>query len=117
MTFHPLDYVEFTVSDVARAEAFLGAAFGWEFTAYGPDYAGLRHPDGGDEFGGLVAGTPDPSGALLPLVRSADLDASLAAVTAAGGTVVDPPYDDPGGRRFVAADPDGNRIGVYQPAE
>ena len=34
----PMDYVEFSVSDIARAKAFYGAIFGWTFTDYGPTY-------------------------------------------------------------------------------
>lgn len=39
--------------------------------------------------------------------------ASVAAVTAAGGSVVRGPYAFPGGRRFHFADPSGNELGVY----
>jgi len=33
-----LDYLEFNVAVIAAAKAFYGAAFGWRFTDYGPDY-------------------------------------------------------------------------------
>ena len=46
-----------------------------------------------------------------------NVDASLAAVEAAGGSVVEGPYDYPGGRRFIFGDPDGNVLGVYQPSD
>lgn len=49
----------------------------------------------------------------LPMLRSPDLDATVAAVNAAGGTIVEPPYDYPGGRRFSFTDPSGNRLAVY----
>lgn len=118
MTYHPLDYLEISVSDVARAKAFYGTAFGWEFVDYGPDYAAIRAPGGDTDLGGLGAGVgPSGPGGVTPLVRSADLEASLAALTEAGGTVAEPPYDYPGGRRFIAHDPDGNVVGVYQPAD
>jgi uncharacterized protein len=54
---------------------------------------------------------------VLPLVRTADLEATLAAVLGAGGTVVEEPYAFPGGRRFTCADPDGVVLGVYEPGE
>ena len=116
MTYHPLDYIEIAVSDVARAKAFYAAAFGWEFEDYGPDYAGIRAPGGDTDLGGLGPGTSG-AGGVTPLVRSYDLEASLAALTAAGGTVAEEPYDYPGGRRFIAHDPDGNVVGVYQLAD
>ena len=34
---HAIDYVEFTVRDLAVAKRFYSAAFGWEFNDYGPD--------------------------------------------------------------------------------
>jgi predicted enzyme related to lactoylglutathione lyase len=117
MTYQPLDYVEFSVSDLGAAKRFYGGAFGWEFTDYGPDYAGIRTADGRGEVGGLNPHGAGGPGGVMPLVRSADLDASLAAAESAGGTVLEPPHDYPGGRRFVVADPDGNRVGVYQPSE
>ncbi len=44
---------------------------------------------------------------------TADLDASEAAVTRAGGRVLAGPYPFPGGRRFRFADPIGNELGVW----
>lgn len=117
MTYHPLDYTEIAVSDVARSTAFYAAAFGWEFNAYGPDYAGIRAQHGDGEVGGIGVGRAPGAGGIVALVRSSDLDASLAAVVAAGGTVLEEPYDYPGGRRFILGDPNGNVLGVYEPAE
>lgn len=109
-----IDYIEFAaVGDVAAAKSFYEAAFGWRFTDYGETYSAFTGPDGSDDGGGLYPSeTPV---APLPLLRSTDLDASLAAVEAAGGTIVEPPYAYPGGRRFLFTDPAGNRLGVYQP--
>ena len=113
---HSLDYIELAAPDVAAAKEFYAAAFGWEFNDYGPEYAGIRDADGSDEVGGLsAAATPSAEGVLV-LVYSDDVDASLRAVEGAGGTVTDPLFDYPGGRRFHFTDPAGNRLGVYQPA-
>ena len=109
-THHTIDYIELAAPDVAAAKAFYSAAFGWTFNDYGPEYAGIRNPDGDDEVGGLTAG------GVLVLVYSEDLDASVRAVEEAGGTVTRPPYDYPGGRRFHFTDPAGNELGVYQPS-
>ena len=113
---HRLDYLELAVTDLAAARAFYAAAFGWEFNDYGPTYAGIRHPSGDGEVGGLgVGGAPGPGGTLA-ILYSDDLEASATAVEAAGGTVVEGPYPFPGGRRFVLDDPDGNRLAVWSPA-
>ena len=50
------------------------------------------------------------------LLFSDDLDATLAAVAAAGGEIVNGPYDFPGGRRFHFVDPSGNELGVWAEA-
>lgn len=110
---HAIDYIELNVTDLAAARAFYTAAFGWQFNDYGPDYAGIRGPDGEGEVGGLnPARTPRPGGPLV-LLYSDDLDATVAAVEAAGGTIVEPPYPFPGGRRFHFSDPSGNELGVW----
>lgn len=113
-THHSIDYVEISVEDVAEAKRFYGAVFGWEFNDYGDAYAGIRAPDGDGEVGGLTVGTAHGGGPLV-LVISEDLDSTVAAVPAAGGQVVDPPFDFPGGRRFHFRDPSGNVLGVFQP--
>ncbi|MEI9994136.1 MAG: VOC family protein [Rhizomicrobium sp.] len=106
----PPDYVEFTVADMARSKAFYGAVFGWHFTDYGPAYASF---DDGRIGGGFTTqGTPHPGGPLV-VFYVADLDAALARVRAAGGTVVTPPFAFPGGRRFHFTDPDGTQIAAW----
>jgi predicted enzyme related to lactoylglutathione lyase len=111
---HALDYVELTVTDLAAAERFYAEAFGWRFTSYGPEYSGIRDPrDDAGEVGGLRRGDEVRPGGPLVLLFSADLDASVAAVRRAGGTVVEEPYAFPGGRRFHFADPSGNELGVW----
>jgi catechol 2,3-dioxygenase-like lactoylglutathione lyase family enzyme len=50
---HAIDYIEIPVIDVAAAKAFYGSAFGWTFTDYGPDYAGIQDPARSAEAGGL----------------------------------------------------------------
>ncbi|WP_116246569.1 VOC family protein [Nocardiopsis sp. FIRDI 009] len=112
---HGIDYVELTVADLDQAKRFYTEAFGWSFNDYGPRYAGIRGPAGGDapEVGGLALGErPDPGGPFV-LLYSTDLYASAEAVRRAGGDVVNGPYPFPGGRRFHFTDPDGNESGVW----
>ena len=90
---HPLDYIEISVTDLARAREFYGQAFGWRFNDYGPDYAGIQAAEGDSEVGGLALGRAAGPGGVVALLRSDDLDASVAAVEAAGGKVVEGPFD------------------------
>lgn len=109
---HAIDYIELTVSDLDAAKAFYGAAFGWSFNDYGPDYAGIRGET--HEQGGLSrADEPSPPGGPLVILFSEDLERTHDAVTSAGGRIVVPPFDFPGGRRFHFADPAGNVLAVW----
>ena len=107
-----IDYVELPSADLARSRAFYGAAFGWRFTEYGPDY--LAFDDGRLE-GGFArsdAVSPAPGGALVILYAD-DLEAVRDAVEAAGGRIVTEPFAFPSGRRFHFADPDGHELAVW----
>jgi predicted enzyme related to lactoylglutathione lyase len=106
-----LNYVELPVSDVAAATAFYEAAFGWELTDFGPTYACTLT---GDTDIGLQADRAEATKAALPVIQVDDLEATLASVTAAGGTIVRPIFAFPGGRRFQFADPAGNELAVMQ---
>lgn len=105
-----LDYLEFIVQDISRSKAFYGEAFGWTFTDYGPEYCEF---DSGSLKGGFTTqGAPNPGGALV-LLKAEDLEEALESVEAAGGDIVKPIFDFPGGRRFHFEDPDGYELGVW----
>ena len=115
---HRIDYVEIATTDIARSKKFYADAFGWAFNDYGPDYAGIQGATPDDaEVGGLnPEAAPSPEGVFVQLF-SDDLDASVEAVKAAGGEVVNGPYGFPGGRRFHFTDPSGNQLGVWTAEE
>ena len=115
-THHAIDYIELNVRDLPGAKAFYGDAFGWTFNDYGEDYAGIRAPSGDGEVGGLGVGRPPGPGGALVILYSDHLEASVAAVEAAGGRVIEGPYEFPGGRRFLFADPSGNVLAVWTEA-
>lgn len=106
-----LDYLELPATGGAldSLKAFYAAAFRWSFTDYGPTYA--AYSEGLD--GGFQADRAEAPAKPLPVLYSAGLEATLAAVEAAGGTIVRPIYAFPGGRRFHFADPAGNELAVW----
>lgn len=112
MRHHTIDYIEFVVRDMAESQRFFGQAFGWTFTDYAPTYAGIQGPDG--EQGGLTVGEPRLGGPLIVLY-SDEIEATLAAVERAGGTVTKPIFEFPGGRRFEFTDPNGYALAVWGP--
>jgi predicted enzyme related to lactoylglutathione lyase len=111
---HAIDYVEITVSDIAAAKDFYARAFGWALTDYGPEYVGIAGE--GKEQGGLRRDDTVAKGGPLVIIYSTDLEGTLAAVTDAGGSILEPIFSFPGGRRFHFADPAGNELAVWSEA-
>ncbi|WP_408950674.1 VOC family protein [Lysobacter sp. Hz 25] len=104
-----LDYLEFTVADIAASKAFYGAAFDWTFTDYGPDYC--EFDDGRMKGGFSTHGAPRPGGALIVLYAD-DLAQAQGRVEATGAKIV-ASHEFPGGRRFHFIDPDGYELAVW----
>lgn len=111
-THHEIDYIELAVTDMARSQRFYSAAFDWEFTDYGPGYAGIRRRRGG-EAGGLRLEAAVIAGGPLVILYSTDLELTLARVRRAGGVVSREIFAFPGGRRFHFQDPSGNELAVW----
>ena len=105
-----IDYVEFPATELGPLQAFYGEAFGWTFTEYGPSYVAFA--EGVD--GGFQADADDaPRAQALVILYASDLEAAQDKVRAAGGTVTQPIFAFPGGRRFHFRDPSGNELGVW----
>ncbi|MGI8841538.1 MAG: VOC family protein [Caulobacteraceae bacterium] len=103
-----IDYVEFPGTDLPATKAFYGAAFGWAFTDYGPDYAAFEGQ--GTDGGFSAEGAPAKP---LVVLYAHDLEAMEAKVRGAGGTIARPIFPFPGGRRFHFRDPSGNELAVW----
>ncbi len=106
-----LNYVELPAGDLGAAKAFYEAAFGWEMSGFGPTYAATTT---GDTDIGLQGDTSEASKTALPVIEVEDLEAALAAVQQAGGTLVRPIFAFPGGRRFHFTDPSGNELAAVK---
>ena len=105
-----LDYLELQAGagSIDSVKSFYASAFGWTFTDYGPSYAAYTEGlDGG--FDGSAAPETKP----LPVLFSSDLEKTLDAVVDAGGRIVKPIFQFPGGRRFHFIDPAGNELAVW----
>ena len=113
---HTINYIELPSTDLAATQAFYGTAFGWKFQAWGDTYLGFSGAEiaGGIELNSALR-KPSADGALV-ILYSDDLEASMDAVTAAGGRISVPPYGFPGGRRFHFRDPSGNELAIWTPA-
>ena len=109
-----LDYVELPATEISATRSFYERAFGWTMTEFAPTYAATTT---GDTDVGLDADKAEQSRAPLPVIQVKDLEATVAAVEAAGGTIVRPIYPFPGGRRFQFRDPSGNELAAWQVAK
>lgn len=108
-----LDYVEFAAHDLAATRRFFEQVFGWTFDDYGPDYIAFSKQglDGGFYRAELKARSE--AGSALLVFYSAGIEQTLAKVRAAGGTILKPVFEFPGGRRFHFAEPSGNEFAVW----
>lgn len=108
-----LNYLEFAARDMEASKAFFGAAFGWEFEDYGPDYTAFSNAglDGGFYRADLCSRADQ--GAALMVFYSKDIDSTQASVEQAGGEICQAIFDFPGGRRFHFIEPSGNEFAVW----
>lgn len=112
---HQINYIEFSSTDIAKTKAFYTQVFGWAFQDWGPDYVSFSAESGGINGGFRKGPSPEKTGESAPLVvlYSADLKATETAVLAAGGSIVVPTFEFPGGRRFHFSDAAGNVLAVW----
>lgn len=108
-----INYVEFPATDLDATKAFFQTVFGWTFVDYGPDYTAFGNAglDGGFFKSDRKASTA--SGSALIVLYTDDLETIRAEVEEAGGTIVQPIFPFPGGRRFHFTEPSGNELAVW----
>jgi predicted enzyme related to lactoylglutathione lyase len=106
-----LDYLEFATRDVTIANKFYTAAFGWIFTDYGPDYTSFTD---GRLAGGFYTSADAPTKMNpMTVIYATDLEVAEARVIQAGGKIIKPSFEFPGGRRFQFTDPNGLELSVW----
>ncbi len=112
---HTIHYVEFTTPDIAGTKAFYEKVFGWKFQEWGPDYISFDKDHAGIDGGFSRGKSPEQNVKGIPLIvlYSQDLKATEQAVVAAGGSIVVPTFEFPGGRRFHFLDGHGNMLAVW----
>ena len=112
---HKINYIEFASTGIERTKQFYSTVFGWSFQDYGPDYIAFSAASGGIDGGFYrsAAHEPHPKTAPLIVLYSADLKATEEAIVAAGGSIVVPTFEFPGGRRFHFDDGAGNVLAVW----
>jgi uncharacterized protein len=111
-------WVELMTNDLAAARLFYEEVFGWHLTDTGPESGGYLLVDiNGRQLGGIgpIMGEANHPPVWNTYIASADVDATAAAITQAGGNVVMEPMDVmDAGRMLVAQDPTGGAFCVWQ---
>jgi uncharacterized protein len=113
-----LRHFAINADDVSRARGFYEAVFGWTFQPWGPpDFYQVR--DAGKGFRGALQGRRDIGGQKMPGMEITfgvdDIQATMAAIDAAGGKVIMPPFHIEGvGRLIFFKDTEGNVAGAMQ---
>jgi predicted enzyme related to lactoylglutathione lyase len=101
------------VTDLERAKPVYAALLGVQPVADAPYYVGFEAE--GQQIGLVPGGAGQGMTGPVAYWHVADIEAKLAEVTAAGGTVKDAPRDVGGGRLVATfTDPDGNVLGLVQ---
>ena len=112
-------WIDLTTSDVERAKDFYRAVFGWTYDVGGPEYGGyvVASVDG-RVVAGLMQKDPqwDMPDVWTTYLHTADVEATAAAATTAGGSTCGGVMDIPQkGRMAIVTDPSGGIVGVWQP--
>lgn len=115
-------WIELTTSDIEGAQRFYGTIFGWTFDSAGPEYGGgyVNAYLDGRPVAGMMSNDPQwqMSDGWTTYLHTADVDAAVAALTAAGGASCVGAMDVPAkGRMAMVSDATGGIVGLWQPGE
>lgn len=108
-----INYVEFPANNLTQTKAFFERVFAWNFVDYGPEYTAFSNQglDGG--FYQSPNFSRVEKGSALIIFYSQDLSATFAKIEKFGGSITQPIFTFPGGRRFHFTEPSGNEFAVW----
>lgn len=118
---NPVVWTEIPVRDLTAAQAFYETVTGLQMhraNMDGFEMVDFKADDQSGVAGHLYVGTPGQNGTgpTIHLAIPDKVEAALDRVLAAGGTVASPVITIPPGRFAKVIDPDGNSIGLFEPA-
>ena len=108
-------HFDIPIDDADRAVAFYNTVFDWGLEQWGPmDYWTMAERPG-DGIGGALGRREAPDEGVTIYIDVDDIDVALAAIEAAGGKPLSGRMPIPTvGWMALFADPEGNRIGLFQ---
>ncbi len=108
-----INYVEFPAKDLALTKQFFSQVFNWIFTDYGPEYTAFNNSGLEGGFFQSEQSSQTQLGSALIVLYSKSLNETQKDIEKAGGEIVKPIFEFPGGRRFHFTDPNGNEFAVW----
>lgn len=109
-TNNHINYIEFKANDLQQIKSFYQSTFNWVFEDYGPDYTAFS--SSGLEGGFERSDKKIINGALVVLYHN-DLKTLCELILKNGGTISQPVFEFPGGKRFHFLDPSNNELAVW----
>ncbi len=108
-----ISYIEFPTKDIEATKKFFNSVFGWSFVDYGPEYVAFNNEgiDGGFFKSELTVSAEN--GSALVVFYSKEIEETQTKIKNAGGLIIKPIFEFPGGRRFHFTDPIGNEYAVW----
>lgn len=114
-------WIDLTSSDIGRAQEFYGAVLGWTFESAGPEYGGyINAAKDGYPVAGMMGNRPELQSpdSWTTYFHTADINATVSALTAAGGSSCLAPMEVlDKGFMCLAVDPSGALFGLWQPKQ
>jgi uncharacterized protein len=111
---NPVVHFEITAKNIERLHTFYGRVFGWKIEANNPFKYGITQTGAGSGINGGIGETQGEPRVTV-YVQVPDIDQSLAAIEAAGGTVAMAKTTVPGGPTLAQfKDPAGHVIGLIE---
>jgi uncharacterized protein len=107
-------YLEIPTRDIPASVAFYTSVFGWTKRTRGDGT--LAFDDGAEQVSGswVTGRAPSSVPGMLLYIMIDDIDATIAAIVAHGGRIVQPVGVDAPEITARFADPDGNVLGLYK---
>ena len=107
-------YIEMPATDVQGSAAFYSKVFGWSIRQRGNGVTAFDDPTGGVSGAWVTGRPPSTNVGLLTYIMVDDAAATVSAIEANGGTIVQPIGGDAPEITARFRDPAGNILGIYQ---
>jgi len=111
-----INYIELPAINIEITKHFFEQVFAWTFIDYGAEYTAFSNQglDGGFYKSDKSASTEN--GSVLVVFYSNNLAETQSKIEAAGGDIIKPIFEFPGGKRFHFTDPNKNEYAVWSDA-